>query len=177
MNLTKNILQDLSNSLIELSLQNCNLTEFKYSLDFLIYLQRLKLSSNYLENLPNHFLSSSIISMDLQRNFFTSIPNLFQSNSSKLIDLDLSSNKISILQENNLLKYPNLKTIGLTGNPLDCNCHLRWIKKWLRINYDQDLIKFLQWTCAKPENLVGKQLTAIREEDMICHENEKTTTK
>jgi uncharacterized protein YvpB len=110
----------------------------------------------------------------------TSIPDLFEGNSSKLIDLDLSSNKISTLQANHLLKYPNLKTIGLTGNPLDCNCQLRWIKKWLEQNYDQDLIKFLQWTCAKPANLFGKQLTAVDEQDMICHENisvEPTTTR
>jgi len=181
MNLTKNILKDLSKNLNELSLQNCNLTSFNYTLEFLFNLQRLKLSSNYLKNLPKNFLNSSIISIDLQRNLFTSIPNLFETNSSKLIDLDLSSNHISTLQDNQLLKYPNLKTIGLTGNPLDCNCHLRWIKQWLKLNYDQDLIKFLQWTCAKPENLFGKQLTAIHEQDMICDDNEniqqKTTVK
>ena len=176
MNLTKNILQDLSNSLIELSLQNCNLTEFKYSLDFLFNLQRLRLSSNHFKNLPKNFLNDSVISIDLQRNLFTSIPDLVQRNSSKLIDIDLSANKISTLNQNQLIKYPNLKTIGLTGNPLDCNCHLQWIKKWLIQNYDQDLIKFLQWTCAKPKHLLGKQLTAIQENDMICNENEEITT-
>ena len=35
MNITKNILNDLSKNLIELSLQNCNLTKFNYSLEFL----------------------------------------------------------------------------------------------------------------------------------------------
>jgi hypothetical protein len=130
-----------------------------------------------LQNLPKHFLNSSVIAIDLQRNFFTSIPDLFENNSSKLIDLDLSSNYISILEENSLLKYPNLKTIGLTANPLDCNCHIRWIKQWLIKNYDQDLIKFLQWTCAKPINLFGKQLTAINEQDLICDDNENTQPK
>jgi hypothetical protein len=107
---------------------------------------------------------------------FTSIPNLFQNHSlAKLIDLDLSSNKISILNQSDLTKYTNLKIIGLTGNPLDCNCHLRWIKQWLKENYDQDLVKFLQWTCAKPKDLFGKQLTVIHEDDMICRENETIT--
>ena len=173
MNLTQNILEDLSKNLIELSVQNCNLTSWNYSLTFLNNLQRLKLSSNYLKNLPKHFLNPSIISVDLQRNLFTSIPDLFESSTAKLTDLDLSSNKISTLQKNQLLNYPNLKTIGLTGNPLDCNCHLQWIKQWLEKNYDQDLIKFLQWTCTKPANLFGKQLTTVHEEEMICHEENK----
>jgi Leucine-rich repeat (LRR) protein len=180
-NLTQNILEDLSRNFLELSLQNCNLTSWNYSLKFLSHLQRLKLSSNYLKNLPKDFLNPSIISVDLQRNFFTSIPDLFESNISKLTDLDLSSNQISTLQKNQLSNYPNLKTIGLTGNPLDCNCHLRWIKQWLEHNYDQDLIKFLQWTCAKPVNLFGKQLTAIHEQEMICQDEKEiestTTTK
>ena len=168
LNLTKEILEDLSGNLIELSIQNCNLTSWNYSLKFLSNLQRLKLSSNCLKDLPKDFLNPSVISVDLQRNLFTSIPDLFESNHSKLSDLDLSSNKISILQKNQLSNYPNLKTIGLTGNPLDCNCHLRWIKQWLEQNYDKDLVKFLQWTCAQPTNLFGKQLIAIHEQDMIC---------
>ncbi|CAF4443977.1 unnamed protein product, partial [Rotaria sp. Silwood2] len=172
MNITKNILNDLSKTLIELSLQNCNLTKINFSFNFLFNLQRLKLSSNYLKELPKNFLNYSIISIDLQRNLFTSIPQLFDNNSSNLIDLDLSSNQISYLNSNDLLKYSHLKTIGLTANPLDCNCHLRWIKQWLKDNYEQDLIKFLQWTCAKPKYLVGKQLTTINELDMICNESE-----
>ncbi|CAF1570849.1 unnamed protein product [Rotaria sordida] len=147
MNITKNILKDLSKTLIELSLQNCNLTKINFSLNFFYSLQRLKLSSNYLKELPKNFLNYSILSIDLQRNLFTFIPYLFEYNSSNLIDLDLSSNQISYLNQYDLLKYSNLKTIGLTANPLDCNCHLQWIKQWLKDNYEQDLIKFLQWTC------------------------------
>ncbi|CAF1402598.1 unnamed protein product [Adineta steineri] len=175
MNLTKPILEDLSLSLTELSLQNCNLTQINYSFEFLIKLQRLKLSSNYLKVLPNYFLNNSVISIDLQRNFFHSIPNLFQNHSSaSLIDIDLSSNQISTIDENDFRKFRSLKTIGLTGNPLNCDCHLRWIKQWLKNNYEQDLMKFLQWTCDKPKNLLGKQLTTIHEQDMICYENKYT---
>jgi hypothetical protein len=51
----------------------------------------------------------------------------------------------------------------------------------LEHNYDQDLIKFLQWTCAKPVNLFGKQLTAVHEQEMICQDEKEiestTTTK
>ncbi|CAF4541557.1 unnamed protein product, partial [Rotaria sp. Silwood2] len=140
-------------------------------------LQRRKLSSNNLKELPENFLKNSInslISIDLQRNLFQSIPNLFGQNfiSSKLTDFDLSSNHICTLNKNDLYRYENLKTIGLTGNPLHCNCHLRWLKQWLIKNYDYDLIKFLQWTCATPMKLIGKQLTIIDEQDMICLEND-----
>ncbi|CAF3754613.1 unnamed protein product [Rotaria socialis] len=180
LNLSKLIFQGLETNLMELSLQNCNLTSISLlnnPFDLFLNLQRLKLSSNSLKDLPEGFLKNSIdslISIDLQRNLFQSIPNLFEKDfpSSKLTDFDLSSNHICTLNKNDLYKYKNLKTIGLTGNPLHCNCHLRWLKQWLIKNYDYDLIKFLQWTCATPVNLVGKQLTVIDEHDMICSEND-----
>jgi Leucine-rich repeat (LRR) protein len=180
LNLTKKIFQGLEKHLLELSLQNCNLT----SIDSLNNpfnrfekLQRLKLSSNNLKILPENFLNHSkysLLSIDLQRNFFQSIPNLFDNeiNSSKLTDFDLSSNQICTLHKHQLYKYKNLKTIGLTGNPLHCDCHLRWLKQWLIQNYDYDLMKFLQWTCATPIKLLGRQLTIIDEQEMICTEND-----
>jgi len=175
MNLTKFILDDLNETLVELSLQNCNLTEWTDSFDSFRNLQRLRFSSNSLKNLPRNFLSSSILSLDLQRNQFDRLPYLIERNSSKLIDLDLSSNQISTLNTNDLFSYPNLKTIGLTNNPLNCDCHLKWIQQWLIDNYDRDLIRFLQWTCAKPNELVGRQLTTIRIEDMRCDDEQIQT--
>ena len=173
-NPTEELLMDLSPHLMEFSLQNCNLTSWNISFASFGHLQRLKFSSNYLQILPDNFLPPSIISLDLQRNLFTSIPNFISENSSTLIDLDLSANLISTLEENQLMKYPNLKTIGLTGNPLNCNCHLRWIRQWLEKNYDRDLLKFLQWTCAKPVRLFSKQLTSILEKEMSCSEESST---
>ncbi|CAF3409103.1 unnamed protein product [Rotaria sp. Silwood1] len=180
LNLTKLSFSGLDRNLIELSLQNCNLTYinlFNNPFDLFLNLQRLKLSSNNLKELPKNFLKNSIhslISIDLQRNQFQSIPNLFNENIilSKLTDFDLSSNHICTLNRNDLYKYKYLKTIGLTGNPLHCDCHLRWLKQWLIKNYDYDLIKFLQWTCSTPMKLIGKQLTIIDEQDMICLEND-----
>jgi Leucine-rich repeat (LRR) protein len=180
LNLSKMIFRGLEKKLIELSLQNCNLTMFNSltnPFDLFLNLQRLKLSSNNLKELPEQFLihsKHSLISIDLQRNSFRTIPNLFglNFNSSKLTDFDLSSNQICTLEKKDLYQYKNLKTIGLTGNPLHCDCRLRWVKQWLIKNYDYDLIKFLQWTCATPMKLIGKQLTIIDEQDMICRENE-----
>jgi hypothetical protein len=180
LNLTQTTFHGLDFHLIELSLQNCNLTtinQLNNPFDIFHNLQRLKLSSNYLKNLPENFLfhsKNSLISIDLQRNLFHSIPTLFGNdfNASKLTDFDLSSNHICTLNENQLYRYKNLKTIGLTANPLHCDCHLRWLKQWLIQNYDYDLIKFLQWTCATPTKLAGKQLTIIDEYEMICTDND-----
>ncbi|CAF0776431.1 unnamed protein product [Adineta steineri] len=180
LNLSKNIFSGLQNQLIELSLQNCNLTTID-SLNNPFYLfhklQRLKLSSNYFQELPHEFLihlKDSLISIDLQRNALHTIPNLFGKNfnTSKLTDFDLSSNHLCTLDKFDLYQYKNLKTIGLNGNPLHCDCQLIWLKQWLIKNYDYDLIKFLQWTCTTPQKLFGKQLTIIDEQDMICNENE-----
>ncbi|UJR28221.1 hypothetical protein I4U23_009471 [Adineta vaga] len=180
LNLSKTIFAGLENKLIELSLQNCNLTRIYVEnnpFSAFLSLQRLKLSSNNFKELPDRFLynlKSSLISIDLQRNHLSSIPNFFGKdfNSSKLTDIDLSSNQICTLNRDDLYQYKNLKTIGFTGNPLHCNCQLKWLKQWLIKNYDYDLIKFLQWTCATPMKLTGKQLTIIDEQDMICKDNE-----
>lgn len=180
LNLTKHSFQGLETSLIDLSLQNCNLTTINLlnnPFHSFTNLQRLRLSSNSLKELPENFLINtvdSLMSIDLQRNLFRSIPTLFGKDmtSSKLTDFDLSSNLICTLNKNDLYKYTHLKTIGLTGNPLHCDCDLRWLKQWLIKNYDYDLIKFLQWTCTTPMSLHGQQLTIIDESDMICSEDE-----
>lgn len=180
MNLSIRTFHGLQNRLVELSLQNCNLTSIRASnnpFENFANLQRLKLSSNLLESLPDNFLeksSESLISIDLQRNRFGSIPKLFgmRSATTRLNDIDLSANRICTVDRKDLYQYKNLKTIGLTGNPLHCNCQLRWLKQWLIKNYDYDLIKFLQWTCMTPSNLYGKQLTVIDEQEMICDQDD-----
>jgi Leucine-rich repeat (LRR) protein len=180
MNLSKATFNGLDETLIELSLQNCNLTKLSSITNpfgGFRHLQRLKLSSNQLYDLPENLLDNSqqsLISIDLQRNRFRSIPKLFAhpANTSKFTDIDLSSNQICTLTRHDLAQYMNLKTIGLTGNPLHCNCHLRWLKQWLVKNYDYDLMKFLQWTCTTPAYLTGKQLTIIDEQDMTCSDED-----
>lgn len=167
MNLSSSTLFGLASTLQELSIQNCQLTSIDHLLDGFTQLQRLKLSSNSLTSLSIDHSSQSLISIDLQRNRFSSIPNLFR-NFSTLIDLDLSSNQISRLSPNDLINYPRLKNLGLTANPLICDCRLRWLRRWLVEKYDRDLIRFLQWTCSQPEDFRGKQFTSIDEDQMNC---------
>jgi len=42
--------------------------------------------------------------------------------------LKLSNNAIDLLPEELKKSLPKLKSLDLTGNPLNCNCHLDWIK-------------------------------------------------
>lgn len=177
MNLSVTTFTGLAGTLQELSLQNCHLTSIDPILIPFVHLQRLKLSSNQFTDLSISSLFHSrdtLISIDLQRNRFTSLPKS-PFNLSVLIDLDLSTNQISNVDSNDLRPYPQLKTLGLTANPLTCDCHLRWIKQWLWEKYDRDLIRYLQWSCAKPAHLLGKQLTAIEEQEMLCQATPPTT--
>lgn len=170
MNLTSNNLIGLETNLQEFSLQNCQLKSIDGFMSTLKNLQRLKLSSNQIETISSSTLSNSrstLISVDLQRNRLISIPKLFVDKSS-IIDFDVSSNQISRISRADLSPFSKLKTLGLAGNPLNCDCHLRWIKRWLEENYDRDLIKFLQWICQKPSHLQGKQITKLNESAMLC---------
>ena len=177
MNLSSTTFAGLAETLQELSLQNCHLTSIDHLLTPFVHLQRLKLSSNQLTDLSISSLFHSrdtLISIDLQRNRFSSLPKS-PFNLSALIDFDLSTNQISTIDSNDLRRYPQLKTLGLTANPLNCDCHLRWIKQWLWEKYDRDLIGYLQWTCSKPDHLGGRQLTAIEEREMVCQATQPTT--
>ncbi|CAF0847688.1 unnamed protein product [Didymodactylos carnosus] len=165
----------LEQSLIELSLQNCNLTLiFSDGFNYFEKLERLKLASNNLKSLPYNFLklSKNLTSLDLQRNQFQIIPKLFYL--TQLHDLDLSTNRLCTINEENIIPiYPQLKTIGLTGNPLHCNCKLKWLIIWLDKNYDRDLIKFLQWICITPKKLNNKPLTSLTIDDLICNDDDE----
>ena len=165
MNLTSKSFVGLSTTLEDLSMQNCRLNSLEKLFDNFKNLQRLKFSSNQLKTFPTEIKFDALISIDLQRNHFSTIPKLF---APKLIDFDLSSNEIRRVSPIDLVDYPQLKNIGLTANPLICDCQFRWIRQWLNENYDQHLIRFVQWTCDLPLKLRGKQLTSIEQDEMIC---------
>ena len=123
------------------NLKFLNLDDNKLSrLDFYLppSLEHINLNSNNIRFISPDFLRKMdrLQQLDLSENSITDIPiTLFQGIQVKQqqITLDLSNNKINSLKKetiSNLIynskRYSKLK-INLSGNPLHCNCLMKWI--------------------------------------------------
>jgi len=164
----------LENSLQNLSLQSCSLTsQSLISILHLTNLQRLKLQSNYLTSIvPENLFSSmnKLIGIDLQRNQLTRIPSEYPSN---LRELQLANNRLTNLPFTNELfeELSQLNVFDISFNPLECDCRMKSIYRWLVTHYQRELIPHVQWICAQPKEFSGKQLGLLEENQLICQEN------
>lgn len=138
-------------------------------------LERLKIQSNFFRKiLPEDLFSSmkNLLVLDLQRNQLNEIPAQLPSS---LRELELGHNRLTILSFSNetLQDLSQLITLDLTSNPLHCDCHLKALHRWLLRHFQAELVSYVQWICATPKHLTGKQLGALTEEQFICEKHDE----
>ncbi|CAF2637033.1 unnamed protein product [Rotaria sp. Silwood2] len=161
----------IESSLRNISFQSCSLTSNSLpAFSCLINLERFKLQSNLLiEIKPNNFFSpmSQLIAIDLQRNQLIQIPTEFPLT---LRELELGHNRLTVLPFNNqtFKKLSQLITLDLSSNPLYCDCHIKPLYHWLLTHYQTELVPYVQWICAQPKELSGKQLGSLSEHQFQC---------
>ncbi len=159
----------IESSLRNISCQSCSLTSNSLSsFSRLRNLERLKLQSNLLtEILPSHLFSSmsQLIAIDLQRNQLTQIPSDFPLS---LRELELGNNRLTTLPIHN--ETFQLITLDLSSNPLQCDCHIKPLYHWLLTHFQSELVPYVQWICAQPKELSGKQLGSLLENQFLCEE-------
>ena len=166
-------------SLRNISFQSCSLTsDSLLAFSRLLNLERFKLQSNLLTEIKpdNIFLSmAQLVAVDLQRNQLTQIPSEFPSS---LRELELGNNRLTNLPFNNKTfeKLSQLLTLDLSSNPLQCDCHIKPLYHWLLTHFQSELVPYVQWICAQPKELSGKQLGSLLENQFICEEIPTTTT-
>ncbi|CAF1102558.1 unnamed protein product [Rotaria sp. Silwood1] len=169
--LTVDTFSGIESSLRNISFQSCSLTSNSLpAFSRLINLERLKLQSNLLTEIkPDHFFSSmsQLIAIDLQRNQLIQIPSEFPLT---LRELELGHNRLTILPFNNQTfeKLSQLITLDLSSNPLQCDCHIKPLYHWLLTHYQTELVPYVQWICAQPKELSGKQLGSLLEHQFQC---------
>jgi len=108
----------------------------------------ISLSTSYIHlNLAKNFISSIILennwklnSLNLSKNFIKEIQFSIQSLS--LLSLDLSYNQLKIIEKNFL--FEKLNYLNLEHNPLECNCHLEWLKNLILY---KKIFNTSTWTC------------------------------
>jgi hypothetical protein len=168
----------IESSLRNISFQSCTLTSNSLpAFSRLINLERLKLQSNFLTEIQPDTLFSSmlqLISIDLQRNQLTRIPSEFPSS---LRELELGNNRLTILPFNNktFQQIPQLITLDLSSNPLQCDCQIKPLYHWLLTHFQSELVPYVQWICAQPTELSGKQLGSLLENQFLCEDTPPTT--
>ncbi len=57
-------------------------------------------------------------------------------------------------------------TSDLEGNPLNCDCNLRWLPAFLNTVTEVQFV-----TCATPDNLNGSIVANLTEDQLICGES------
>lgn len=177
-NLNELTFDGLFTSLMNISLQNTKLKSNNLiSLKYFQKLERIKLGFNDLDQIDWSLFAlnmhSTLSNLDLQNNRINQI--LFdQVNSSSimqnLLELDLSNNKLCEFDSNLLDKMPKLKNLGLSQNPLYCDCNLLALYEWSRRKFDKDMLAYVQWQCEMPETQkqTFKRFTSLSASDFVC---------
>ncbi|KAI4457821.1 slit [Holotrichia oblita] len=106
----------------------------------------------------------SLTRLDLSNNLIGILSNFTFSNLSKLSTLIIAYNKLQCIQKNALYGLKSLRIIAFGSNPLYCDCHLRWLSDWVKIDYIEPGIA----RCADPPNMKDKSVLSTPSGAFVC---------
>jgi len=140
--LDSNLLLNLKR-LVKINLSNNNLQFSEENFEFNKNLQIINLSKNNLQYLPaNVFYNLNELDLiDLSDNHLT----------------NLKSCTFYNIQTNPITRMHASTKLLLANNPIECNCDLFFLSKYLNININA--------TCNKPREYFGKRFSQLKEED------------
>ncbi|XP_066596198.1 protein artichoke [Prorops nasuta] len=113
-------------------------------------------------NLTNLYLSNNKLSQ-LPMKRIVQMPNLRI--------LDVSDNEIQVFDQTFMKIIENNTVLRYEGNPLDCDCHARPLKRWLSAQLKLPS-EWANVTCGSPSYVANKPISEVEEELMGCEEND-----
>lgn len=171
----RNSLEPLKN-IVNLDLHHNSITTSSIeenAFSALTTLRYLDLSNNDLERVPSG-LPESLTELFLHHNNIELINSLPYEKVSRLSmnlpllrHLDLSHNLLKRVQPESLDNFYNLKTVVLHNNPWQCDCDLRYLKRWLK-RTNAFLTTESNTTCNTPLDIQGVPLRSLDEESLKC---------
>ncbi|XP_078034273.1 insulin like growth factor binding protein acid labile subunit convoluted [Augochlora pura] len=161
--------------------------------------QILNISHNNINDIRRYVIGNltAIQTLDLSYNDINDIssePNIFDP-PANLTNLYLSHNHLSHMPLEKILPLPNLKVLDVrsneigvfddaymkiikngtkleySGNPLQCDCYARPLKRWLN-THTEIPEEWTNVTCQSPNFLIGKTISEITEDLMGCGDGE-----
>ncbi|XP_066538608.1 leucine-rich repeat and immunoglobulin-like domain-containing nogo receptor-interacting protein 4b [Hoplias malabaricus] len=159
---TLNINSLMGLNLTTLVISNCNLSAVPYvSLRHLVYLRYLDLSYNPITYIHGNMLGELLRLQEFHLaggNLVRIEPGAFRG----LVHfrlLNVSSNRLTTLEESAFHSVGNLQTLRLDRNPLTCDCRLLWVvRRLVRLNFDGR-----QPTCLAPDKERKQEFRAFLE--------------
>ena len=150
-----------------LSIVNAKLTRLtKENLSMLINLQELDLENNELSifNVSAFEHMDGLKELDLSSNLIEGFEGNFTEHLPLLRTLRLDDNDIETVPSTIEPLLSRLSSLSLHGNPLHCNCEVRWFVKWLERH--RHVVQQLDTVeCETPEN---RNLTHISDYGFQC---------
>lgn len=186
------IFDGLHQTLVNISLQNTRLKSINCLKNF-EQLERVKLGSNELKVLDlNVFLNSkrTLTNLDVQNNQLTLVDYLDTSSHiysalilENLAELDLSNNRLCTFDAHHLItksnQMPKLRHLGLSQNPLVCDCHLLSLHEWVKMKIlaDKDMFASyggVQWQCELSTSTRRVKFGSLMANEFVCLENNRS---
>ncbi|XP_058811617.1 protein artichoke isoform X2 [Topomyia yanbarensis] len=121
-------------------------------------------------------LRNKMLSVSLKNTSLTSLPPalLLPLPRSSHIDLDISGSKITTLTQPFLSSMDDRKNsltiAGLSANPIQCDCQARAFRRWIMA------AKIVDVRCSSPENVQGRLLVEVGDNELVCDQKKPTTT-
>ncbi|XP_057366942.1 uncharacterized protein LOC130687748 [Daphnia carinata] len=139
-------------------------------------LTTLDLSHNGVVAISGQSLShlNDLTQLDLSHNYLRAVTSELVGGLSSLESLDLTDNDISLVEPGALTNLPKLIHLSLTDNPLNCDCHLVDLARWLRNstgNKPADDQNRRSAVCATPPSLENGLLFEAEIETLTCETN------
>ena len=180
-NLGRFTFDGLQTNLVNLSLHSTKIkSSHLTSLRILERLERIKLGSNDLHELDLSVFDTSrrfLTNLDVQNNQITTVYHQAHNVTfDNLLELALDNNKLCDLDAKLVKNMPKLKNLGLSQNPLYCDCGLLPLHEWLVARFDKETLDFNQWQCEMPtmSGFKKRRFISLKSIDFICDEESLT---
>ncbi|XP_071091195.1 protein slit-like isoform X2 [Haliotis cracherodii] len=140
----------------ELYLDVNEITNIPMEIGLLTKLQKLDLSHNNIETLPELIFANltKLSTLILSYNNIQCMGDTSFSGLKELRILSLHGNNLSVIPYNAFKDLVALTHIALGGNPMYCDCNLKWLSDWIKRDYIEPGIA----QCVGPEKMKDKLL-------------------
>uniref|UniRef100_T1IIR4 G-protein coupled receptors family 2 profile 2 domain-containing protein n=1 Tax=Strigamia maritima TaxID=126957 RepID=T1IIR4_STRMM len=116
--------------------------------------------------MDNISLPDSVLQLDLSNNKIEVVEEASFVALPMLQELNLGGNKISRLSEGAFNELPALHALDLSRNELKCDCNLKWIVRWAR---KMGLTFAPTNTCSQPAKLQGRTIKSLKRKELHCN--------